>query len=74
MNGGVPIPAPISFFEIEAFRRTTLSDLSAADVALIRRLDQQFIRIASGVPDPSEQKASLVQMLRERAAADRAKR
>lgn len=70
--GAIPSPAPITFAEIDAFNRLTLADLSVWEIGLIRRLDEQFIRIASGAPDPDAKPMTLGQVLKERAAESRA--
>lgn len=73
LNGALPVPAPISWREIEAYDRAVTADLSIAEKLLIRRLDDQFIRIATGVPEPEEKRAALGSFLKMRAAADRMK-
>lgn len=72
-SGAIPVPSPLTFAEIDAFNRCTGADLSIADIALIRRLDQQYVRIASGLPDPDAPKPTLGSMLRERARETRPK-
>ena len=41
---------PITFAEIEAFKRQTMTDLSVWDVRLIRRLDQAVLPILNPAP------------------------
>lgn len=41
---------PITFLEIDAYRRTTLTPLSAWDVRLINRLDRAVLPILNPAP------------------------
>jgi len=50
-----PVIAPISYFEIEAFNRSTCAALSPWDVLLIRRIDDHARAIALGEANPTSQ-------------------
>lgn len=61
---------PITFAEIDAFRRLTQADLSAWDVRLIRRLDTAVRTVMSpkkGGEIPASNGAGVAAMLRGRA-------
>jgi hypothetical protein len=51
-------PCPITYQEIEAYRRLTLSDLTSWEVSLIRRLDLAALSSAAGEAKPRPAKSN----------------
>ena len=63
---------PISFSEIEAFKRQTLTPLSVWEVRLLRRIDQAVLPILNPAPEsntvPARDGKAVLSMIRGQAA------